>query len=515
MNPAMRVRARWPSVLVVLTALLLQGVVFVSPAYACSCAAPEPRDALADADAAFVGVVIGGGGSFGGGTYTFEVEHDLKGNLADEIDVAGGESSSSCALGLGAGDRVGLLLSGEAGHWTAGLCSTIDPAALLAAGQPYPAPDGRGPIHLLVGGGFGVVRILALDARGRTLAYGVGEGNTFALDVCPGGAHVVEAVEIDDRDVIAVRETATLGIVREIPVSLEQPSTVYDLDCLTADGTHVLAVAGIGELFRALEIAGSEVTVLLDERGAEGWVQDGRVYAANEGIVRCLPSSGPTCDVDDVAVPSNSSNFRWSPDRSYLAGLRYLGDAGPEASNEVIVVDPATGAVRAFALGGSNDFGDVSWVDDDTVAYLPGGGDDETGILIEVPDMLAGELVDGWYTAESLVADGRAVGVGWGTLMWMDLDSGRLRSVELAGDTWAVATVGGSIEADPQAVPDAEIVGVVGQDDVAQRIDRSLSAWLGAGLVTVGLVGLVLVVARRSRRSAARLDPGDGRGSRA
>jgi hypothetical protein len=480
-------RTRWGSLFFVLAAVLLPSIVLIAPAYACSCAVPEPRDALAGADAAFVGVVTDGGGSFGGGTYTFDVEHDLKGNLADQIDVDGGSSSDSCGLGLGPGDRVGLLLSGETGHWTAGLCSTIDPAVLIAAGEPYPAPDGEGPIRFLVGGGFGVVRILALDARGRTLAYGAGKGNTYALDVCPGGDRFVEAAAIDDRtNVLAVRATATLKIVREIPISLERQSSIFEVDCLAAGGNHVLAVAGTGELFRAVEVVGSDVTVLLEERGAEGWVQDGRVYVANDGIVRCLPSSGPACDTDEVAVPAKTSSFRWSPDRTYLAGLRYGGGSVPEAPTEVILIDAATGGVGAFALGGWNDFGDVSWLDEHTIAYLPGGADDDIGYLIEVPDMVGAEVVDGWFTAESLVADGRAVGVGWGKLMWMDLETARLRTVELAGDTWAVAPVGASIEADPQPVPEPGPVSEVGPGDVVQRIDRAPTARILLGVVAIG-----------------------------
>jgi hypothetical protein len=48
--------------LVLFAVLLVGSVVPNAPAYACSCDVGEPRDALAEADAAFVGVVTEGTG---------------------------------------------------------------------------------------------------------------------------------------------------------------------------------------------------------------------------------------------------------------------------------------------------------------------------------------------------------------------------------------------------------------------------------------------------------------------
>ena len=69
--------------------------------------------------------------------------------------------------------------------WTSGLCSQIDPDVLLQAAQPLPAPDGVGPVRFVVGGNLGENRLMALDRKGRTLAYGTGDGDARDVDVCP------------------------------------------------------------------------------------------------------------------------------------------------------------------------------------------------------------------------------------------------------------------------------------------------------------------------------------------
>ena len=56
---------------------------------------------------------------------------------------------------------------------------------MLEAAEPLPTPTGSGPVALLVGGSYGTMRMVALDAQGRVLAYGPGEGEAYALAVCP------------------------------------------------------------------------------------------------------------------------------------------------------------------------------------------------------------------------------------------------------------------------------------------------------------------------------------------
>ncbi|MBA3738124.1 MAG: hypothetical protein H0W97_06120 [Actinobacteria bacterium] len=486
-------------------ALIAGTIVAGAPAHACSCVAGEPRDALAEADGAVIGVVSDtpGGpidGLFGGSIYRIEVEHDLKGNLDEEIDVDGGPANNSCSLGLRAGERVGLLLGAEGGHWRASGCSTMEPRLLLAAAEQYPAPDGVGPIRFLVGGGFGEVRVIALDARGRTLAYGAGAGNAFALDACPGENRFVEGVDIDGNDVLVVRRSSSLEPLREVALDLGDSGDVYDLRCLDREGHHLIAITGIGESTRILDVVGDEVRVLLDERTTDAWIQEDEVFVVQDGRVVCVPVPAKVCDRSPVHVPSASFGFRWSPDHTYLAGFRYGDDVQPEQPSQVLLIQTSTGRIRTFDLGGSNYVGDVSWVDRDTIVYLPGGGDDDGGYVLRVPQMEPVARINNWYTQRSNVIDGRAYGVGWGSLMWMDPPSGSVHAVQVVGDTYTFEVFARDIDADPQPPPPSKLQSDVKAGEVVQVVGGSSIPWVVTAVV---MTGLIVMVVRRSRRALA------------
>lgn len=497
---------RAPAIRVLLVWALLGGMIAAgSPAYACSCVAGEPRDALAEADAALVGVVSAtpGGpidGLFGGSIYRIEVKHDLKGNLDEEIDVDGGPANDSCGLGLRAGERVGLLLSATGGHWRASLCSTMEPRLLLPAAEQYSAPDGVGPIRFLVGGGFGEVRVMALDASGRTLAYGAGAGNTFALDACPGESRFVEGADVDGNDVLVVRRSSSLEPLREVALHLGDNGDVYDLRCLDPEGHHLIAVAGVDRLTQVLDVVGTDVRALLDEHTTEAWIQEDEAFVVRDARVVCVWAQVGPCDRPEVRVPSASFGFRWSPDGTYLAGFRYGDDVQPEQPSQVLVIEVSTGRIWTFDLWGSNHVGDVSWVDRDTVAYLPGGGDDDGGYVLRVPTMEPIARIHNWYTQRSSVIDGEAYGVGWGWLMWMDPPSGSVHAVQVVGDTYAFEVFAGDIDADPQPPPPSKLRSDVQAGEVVQVVGGSPIPWVVAA---VALTGLIVMIVRRSRRVSA------------
>lgn len=122
--------------LVLLTALLLVALA-PRPASACSCAFAEPEEAIAGADAAFVGRVADRHDD----RWTFEVEAVLAGDLSDPLEVrAQWDDGASCGLTPVEDGRYGLVLHrGQDGWWEASLCGQYDADVLLAAGEPRPS----------------------------------------------------------------------------------------------------------------------------------------------------------------------------------------------------------------------------------------------------------------------------------------------------------------------------------------------------------------------------------------
>ena len=183
----------------------------VEPAYACSCAPLDPRSALAASDGAFVGTYLerrerGGGRA----DYVFRVERALKGALGGTVVVESADNGAACGLEVEVGRRIGLVLDRVGGTWTSNLCWQIEPNALLAAARPLPPPNGSGPAALLVGGRFGSVRTIALDARGRTLGLRARpRRDAHALGV-PGSQRVVELATVRPVFLLAVRDLRTL-----------------------------------------------------------------------------------------------------------------------------------------------------------------------------------------------------------------------------------------------------------------------------------------------------------------
>ncbi len=135
------------------------------PAHACSCASGDPRDALHDSDAAFVGALKSRDDNGDGrSVYTFSVRRSIKGGLGSPVEVESATDGATCGFEVRVGRRIGILLHRQGdGDWSGGLCTQIDPDVLIAAGRPLPRPDGEGPIRLIVGGNFGEARVLALD----------------------------------------------------------------------------------------------------------------------------------------------------------------------------------------------------------------------------------------------------------------------------------------------------------------------------------------------------------------
>ena len=227
-------------VLVIAAACLAAGV---EQGFACSCALPDARSALASADGAFVGTARARREAGQQVVYTFAVERALKGSLGQTVEVVTPSSSASCGIEVPIGARVGLVLDRRDGAWNGSLCAQFEPAELLAAASPLPAPNGRGPATLVLGGEFGDTRLIALDARGRTLAYGRGGGRAGLVSFCPGNRRLTEVAFAAGGTVLAVRALPSLRVVRRHAFVLPGNRYPERLACEASSGTSSVVFA--------------------------------------------------------------------------------------------------------------------------------------------------------------------------------------------------------------------------------------------------------------------------------
>lgn len=118
-------------------------VLSATPCLACSCVPRPPAKALADADAAFVGEVIGERSVSGGTMQRFRVDEVYAGTLAPEVEVhaqIGSGVVSSCAVLFSGGHEVALILAtDEQGRLMTSSCSLITVAEMRrVGGEPRP-----------------------------------------------------------------------------------------------------------------------------------------------------------------------------------------------------------------------------------------------------------------------------------------------------------------------------------------------------------------------------------------
>ena len=476
-------------------------------AQACSCAGIEPRDAIAQYDASFVGTVLEGGGGgvidgvFGDdGTFRFAVETDVKGNLGSEVEVYSPGAGGACGLEVDEGDRVGLFLTLNADDvWTSSLCSQIAPDVLLRAAAPLPAPDGTGPIRFLLGGNFGEARLMSVDGRGRTLAYGYGQGEVFDIDVCPGGGRSVETV-VDGRiGSLVVRDVRSLEILREVRLVDARNPFIYVVACLDRRAEHLLA---IDDGVRVHEIVGDESSVVFSSPG-RAW---GSTIEGDEPHLTLRGRRFGRLDVRSgrfqtlVRLPEDTTGPRLSPDGRWVAWVRYGGGRPGEPPSDIVLLSTRDGSIRTQPLVFWNDSGWIQWLSANRFLFLPTGEDVDRIAIYDVPSLEEVVGADEWYAGEAVITDGVVYGTNGYQLSRVRLGTDEVTTVfrEFDGPVYALAHVPGRANAEPSPPPPTTATTPVTGPPVSGRGLR-LGVVLAAALAVAA--GVAFGLFRRGRGS--------------
>jgi hypothetical protein len=371
--------------LVVLIGCVAALLFAVEPAHACICAPIQAQERLARADAAFIGVLtnrrmgpapppVGTVQPGGDEIFSFRVDHAVKGRLGRRIEVMT-PSTSSCRLEIGIGERIGLLLFREDGRWRSMLCMQVSPANLREAERQLPRPNGKGPVRFLVGGTFGSARLVALDARGRTLGYGAGTGRTKLLAVCPRGRRAVEVVD-GAPERVAVRDMRTMSVIRE--TALPTSNFAAKTYCRDADAQDVYVFVkrqpgnppGGPSAILQLTVGG------IHERyvgSADSAVFRGNVVHLNDGpggrtLVQMDLRSGDRREL--VTAPFRMAQLAISARGTIVAGVDH--DRGSlEPPRLVLVKLDGSPQVRSTALDRSSRL-ELAWLDDTRLAVFGG-----------------------------------------------------------------------------------------------------------------------------------------------
>ena len=416
--------------------LALATAVGVDRAGACSCVAVDPRDWLATGRPAVIGEVTASrevetSPEGPVNEYTLRVERAFNASLRAEISIRTPSSrQSSCGFTLEIGDRVAAFLSRRDGDWNTSLCALTDPAELVAATAPYPRARGRGRVALLSGGSFASARLMALDQRGRVLAYGFGRGDVERISVCPGSRYAVELVRQGARSRAAVRDLRSMRVVR----SLALPGATVELSCGDRRGRAIHAAAleysGTyqGGRLRVLRAAPARATTIATLGGDVIAFGRTTAYVGGQRTVSAVDLA--TGGVRTLTRLESPDELAISPDGTRLAvngarrGLRLVDAAGGRLLGRVRSGRPAwVGRSRLLVRGTGR----------------PRLYDRNLRPL---------RRLDGFSAVGEARAGRRVFGVSGRRLVAVGLKSGRRRQVALLPDpdTYALVAVPGSPE---------------------------------------------------------------------
>ncbi|HEY7876436.1 MAG TPA: hypothetical protein VIG64_15080 [Actinomycetota bacterium] len=413
--------------LLVLVATLAMPLVWMPSAKACSCAPSDPRDTLHATEGAFAGTYVGReptdpADPYADYDYIFDTDEVYKGDVGDPVRVRSASNGAACGLEYAEGQSVALFLERDGETWRSSLCYTVDPERLEEAARPFPAPNAKGAARLLIGGSFGEVRVLAVDARGRTAGYGYGDGDALHLSACPGGKKTSEVVDSFStfRPFVDVRRIADLEVRRTIkgPRSWRKESAnAVEARCVSADGGTVVFARRFGG-------DGDEGDlVLFSENGAKV-IASGSLDAAGLGrrsayvargreIVRVDYDTGERRSVG--RLPRAVSALAVEPGGGLIAGVFGASYQNDDPPAELFLMNGRSGRVQARHELERDDSGSgvLTWLDDDKLLFsrrFPNA-------LVFGRDLDRTATLQDWFPIGSTAIRCKALGVGDGALV--------------------------------------------------------------------------------------------------
>jgi hypothetical protein len=382
---------------------------------ACSCVRQDPREWLADGKPAVIGEVVSKRpvGGEPGPTYEYRVrvERQFNADLGAEITLTSASTEAACGFEWNVGQRVGAFLRRDGARWTTNLCLLVEPQKLEEGLLPFPEPLGRGRAVLLAAGDFGAARLMALDGRGRIVAYGKGQGATRQVSVCPGSRRLLELVDRGRGARLAVRAMRSMRVLRSVSV----PRASHALRCQDPAGR--LALVSTYErrrgqtVARVLHVRGHRVDVAGMLPGEAVALGRRVAYVAGRDTVAALDlATGRTRTVGRV---------RWGTQIALSPGGRRVAVVD---SYGVRLIDLATGRTRVDPVG---QWGPIAWLGRDRLLARLGGG------RIRIYDAgLRALKTHGPYRAVGFARLGRRVfGINGALLVALDLVTGARRTV--------------------------------------------------------------------------------------
>jgi hypothetical protein len=395
----------------------------------------DPREALADAEAAFIGEYLSSrpgeppsGSSDDDTIYTFDVAEGFKVDLPDPLDVHSAANGASCGLeGTPGNTYAYFLYIDENGNWASNLCRQVGPDELRRAAAPLPEPDGENPVRFLAGGGYGEGRMVALDERGRTLGYGFGEKDAGWLDACPGGKRSVEVIsnKRGDKLTLIVRRLSDFEEIRTSPLpfrrySMRRPM-MSELLCRDRRARSVLAFATTYDRHsrsRLIDVTPDGYSDLHRGSTFGAHLTETHAYLASGTGGRKIRevdlSDGSVRDIVDLGHPY-VSGLAVNRTGRYLSALKDVyGDGKP---GHIYVIDIDTGTIVAKKATGERRglfAATTTWLRGNRILVLPAFSDNYHG---EVYDLDL-KLIDRfrWSAYEGVAWRGAAYGIdaeGW------------------------------------------------------------------------------------------------------
>lgn len=244
---------------------------------------------------------------------------------------------------------------------------------------------------MLVGGSFGDTQLMALDGRGRTLAYGSGDREVYHADVCPGSKRSVEIAQTyPDPPVLMVRELPSLDVVKRIELPYGRGQTfprqsAAGVSCRTTFARRAVIFSTNYNEPRALgmllSVRGQEATVLYEGSGRAAVFGDRAAYlsAGDWGRQLVKVSLRTGRDRHVATLPGRYQlSLSLSPDGQRIAGIGMPSweemDSEPTLFYTVKVGDrPAR--VRTRSLGTGEMYGHAAWMTGRRpVAFMEGPG---------------------------------------------------------------------------------------------------------------------------------------------